>query len=300
MERDAVVVEVGCNEGVARDHHQRIPITPEEIADDARRCEAAGAAAFHWHARDPATGEQRAADPVLYGDALDLMRPGEIVAYPTYPTQPAESVDDRLGHCFVLRERHGLEVAPIDIGSVNVVTWDASRQQFAGALDTLAGRAVVQNSLGFTVDALARFDRVGLVPSVAAFDVGFTRTMVNLVRAGYLHEPVFFKIFLMGTWAAGPEPSPDALEFHVRQIPEDLDVEWIVVPYTVDDADVIERIARRALELGGGVRVGIGDNPAAHPGASNPELVERVARWATEAGRPVATGAELRARLALG
>ena len=300
MEHDAAVIEVGLNEGTTRVHHERVPITPAEIADDALRCEATGAAVVHWHARDPESGEQRAADAGLYGDALDRMHAGgRVIAYPTYPTQPPDSIEDRLGHCWTLRERHGLQVAPIDIGSVNVVTWDADTNEFVGAVDTLAGRTIVQNSLGFTLGALARFDELGLVPSVAAFDIGFTRTMVNLVRAGKLREPVFFKIFLMGSWAVGPAPDEAAIDAHLHQIPDDIDVEWSVVPYTITDPALVERLCRHALERGGGIRVGIGDNPVAHRDATNVELVERAASWVREAGRPLAPAADVRERLSL-
>jgi uncharacterized protein (DUF849 family) len=297
---DRCVVEVGINEGVMRAANPHVPYSPAECADDARRCHDAGAAVVHWHARDPATGEQRAADPDLYGEALDGMRAtSDVLAYPTYPTQPPDDLDARLGHCWTLRERHALEMAPIDIGSVNVITWDERAHDFAGDVDTLRGRAVVANSLGFTLAALERFDALGLVPSVAAFDVGFTRTMVMLVESGRLHEPVFFKIFLGGAWAAGPYPSEDALDFHLRQIPDGLDVEWLVVPYLVGDRALVERLCRHALERGGGIRVGIGDNPAADPAATNAELVGEAVGWVEAAGRTPASSADVRARFAL-
>jgi uncharacterized protein (DUF849 family) len=300
MEHDSVIIEVGLNEGISRDVHPAIPISPAEIAADALRCEAAGAAVVHWHARDPADGSQRAADARLYGEALELMRAGgTVLGYPTYPTQPPDSLDERLGHCFTLRRDHGLELAPIDIGSVNVITWNDAEHEFVGAGGTLAGRTVVQNSLGFTLSALERFGEVGLVPSVASFDIGFTRTMVNLVRAGKLPEPVFFKIFMMGAWAVGPNPDAAALEFHLHQIPDDLDIEWVVVPYTMADPLLVERLCRRALDLGGGIRVGIGDNPSAHPGLTNAELVTQAAAWARDSGRPIAGAADVRARFAL-
>jgi 3-keto-5-aminohexanoate cleavage enzyme len=300
VRQGTAIIEVGINEGVTRARNPHVPYSPAECADDAGRCAEAGAAVVHWHARDPESGEQRAADPDLYGDALDRMRAdSDVVAYPTYPTQPPDDLEARLGHCWALRERHGLEMAPIDIGSVNVVTWDEQARDFAGDVDTLSGRSIVANSLGFTLAALERFDALGLAPSVAAFDVGFTRTMVMLVESGRLHEPVFFKIFLSGAWAAGPYPSEDALDFHLRQIPDGLDVEWLVVPYLVGDAELVERLCRHALERGGGIRVGIGDNPAADPAATNAELVERAAGWVADAGREPATAADVRARFAL-
>ena len=63
------------------------------------------------------------------------------------------------------------------------------------------------------------------------------------------------------------------------------------------DPAAVEELGRAALERGGGVRIGIGDSPHAFPDATNAQLVELVARWAADAGRPVATVDGVRARL---
>jgi beta-keto acid cleavage enzyme len=94
-------------------------------------------------------------------------------------------------------------------------------------------------------------------------------------------------------------PTEEALGFHLRQIPPDLDVEWVAVPYALDDPALIERICRHALARGGGIRVGIGDTPAAEPTASNADWMERAARWAAEYDRPLASAAEVRRRFGL-
>jgi uncharacterized protein (DUF849 family) len=295
VRRDRVILEVGLNEAASRQQNPHLPYSPHECADDALRCREAGAAVIHWHARDPATGASREGDAALYGEALDRMRQtSDVLGYPTYALEPAGDLDARLGHCWLLRARHGLEIAPIDVGSTNAVAWDASRRRLVSA-----DVAVVQNSLHFTRAALDRFRELHLLPSVAAFDLGFTRTMVHLVEAGHLREPVFFKIFLLGAWPAGPVPCEEALEFHLKQIPGGLDVEWLVVPYLIDDPGLIERLCRRALALGGGVRIGIGDNPLAFPDATNAALVERAVAWCRDAGRPVAEPADVRSRFGL-
>jgi len=98
----------------------------------------------------------------------------------------------------------------------------------------------------------------------------------------------------------GPLPSVEAMELHVAQLPHDLDVEWIVVPYASTDAGMVEKLARAALERGGHVRVGIGDSPGADPEATNADLVTRVVGWAKDAGRPVAEPDVVRARLGIG
>ena len=274
-----------------------MPYSPQECADDARRCADAGAAIVHWHARDPITGAQRLDDAPLYGTALDLMRPSGVLAYPSYSPWSVAG-EDRLAHVWALRERHGLELAPLDLGSVGIVVWDERTQSFAG-VDQLRQRGVVANPLPFLLDGLERAYALGMAPSLAAFDVGFTRTMVLLARAGKLRPTLFLKIFLSGAWAVGPFPTEAALDFHLQQIPRDLDVEWVLVPYALDDPALIERLCRHALACGGGIRVGVGDNPAAFPDTTNAALVERAAGWVAESGRPLATSDDVRARLNL-
>jgi len=294
-----VIVEVGLNEAVSRAQNPAVPITPQECADDALRCHDAGAAIVHWHARDPVSGEQRLDDAALYGEALDLMRASDVLAYPSYPVDRPDTIDERLAHVWALREHHGLELAPVDVGSVTTVIWDAAHHDFLG-VDALRQMGVITNSLPFTLDALERASELGMTPTLAAFDVGFTRTVVMLAQAGRVKPPILHKIFLFGSFAVGPVPSETALDAHLAQIPDDLDVEWIVVPSALNDPALVERLCRHALERGGGVRIGIGDLAAAFPSSTNAELVDMVAGWAADAGRPLASSADVRQRFSTG
>jgi uncharacterized protein (DUF849 family) len=296
MNNDAVVIEIGLNESVPAAMHPHVPHQPAECAVDARRCADAGAAIVHWHAID-ASGAQRLADVDLYAAALDEMA-GRVLAYPSYPVDVPDTVDARLDHCLALRAEHGLELGPLDVSTVNLVLWDPDRGS-VGPLEPVGGYEVIRNSLPFVVAALARYDEVGLVPTVATFDVGSTRTIAALVRAGLLHEPALVKIFLWGSPAIGPTPSVEALDLHLHQIPDHLDVEWLVVPYGIDDPAQVEQLARAALERGGGVRLGVGDSPAAFPDLSNAALAERAVEWASAAGRPVASPDDVRERLGI-
>jgi len=293
VDNDAVIIEVGLNEATARAQNPHVAYSPAECAADAGRCASAGAAVVHWHARDPETGEQRLGDVELSAEAYAEMQSRGVLAYPSYPIDVP--VEHRLDHVWALRELEGMEIAPIDIGSVSVVLWNEQ----AGELFSVEHSGVVNNPIGFTADALARASELGMHPTLGAFDVGFTRTMVLLHEDGRLKPPIFHKIFLSGSWAVGPFPSEAALDFHLAQIPDDLDVEWIAVPYSLSDPALVERLCRHAIERGGGIRIGIGDNPAAHPDATNAELVDQAVKWCEEAGRPVATTADVRKRFAL-
>ena len=297
---DAVIIEVGLNEAAVRGVNPNVPITPGECAADALRCRDAGASTIHWHARDPATGHQCLGDADLYAEALATMHAGGLLGYPSYPVDPEFAVGDRLNHVWELRARGLLELAPIDVGSVSTIQWDRHVNDFVGLELLRTQSGVVDNPLTFVVDSVERANGLGMPCTFGAFDVGCTRVVAMLAASGRIHGPVLHKVFLSEGWAVGPMPSEAALDLHLEQLPDDLDVEWFAVPYSHRDPAVIERLSRAALERGGHVRIGIGDSPAANPGATNADLVEQVAQWAQEAGRPVAGTADVRARLGLG
>lgn len=295
---DACIVEVGCNEGAGRGVNPNVPIGPDEIAADALRCRDAGAAMVHWHARDPDTGEQRLGDVDLYAAALPSMRASGLLGYPSYPVDGV-APRARLDHVWALQAEAGLELAPVDLGSVSTVPWNVHLHDFAG-LDWLRTQSgVVDNPLPFVVDAVDRARGLGMVCTFGAFDVGCSRILAMLHESGRIRGPVVHKIFLSEGWAVGPLPSEAALDLHLAQLPDDLDVEWIVVPYAHSDPTVVERLCRAAIDRGGHVRVGIGDSPGADPTATNAALVERAVGWAAAAGRPVATTDAVRTRLGL-
>jgi 3-keto-5-aminohexanoate cleavage enzyme len=97
--------------------------------------------------------------------------------------------------------------------------------------------------------------------------------------------------------AIGPEPSVEALELHLRQLPASIDVEWILVPYNIADRGLVEALARAALERGGGIRLGIGDNPVAFADLDNARVVDLGVGWAHDAGRSIASVGDARVRL---
>jgi len=297
---DAVIIEVGLNEGAGTGVDANVPITPDECAADAQRCRDAGASVIHWHARDPATQEQRLGDVDLYAAALPAMQSVGLLGYPSYPVDPELAPSRRLDHVWALRERVGLELAPIDLGSVSTVPWNRHLNDFVGLEWLRTQSGVVDNPLIFVIDALERARGLGMVPTFGAFDVGCSRILTMLFESGRVDGPVLHKVFLSEGWAVGPVPSEAAMDLHVAQLPSDLDVEWMVVPYASSDSAMVEKLARAALDKGGHVRVGIGDSPSADPDATNAGLVERVVGWADDAGRPVAEPSAVRARLGIG
>ncbi|HAY41262.1 MAG TPA: NADPH dependent quinone reductase, partial [Gammaproteobacteria bacterium] len=51
----------------------KVPVTPQQIADSCIEAAQAGAAIVHIHVRNPETGAP-ARDPALYGEVVDIIR----------------------------------------------------------------------------------------------------------------------------------------------------------------------------------------------------------------------------------
>ncbi len=270
-----VFVEVAINEAVTREQHRFVPVTPDECAADAIASVRAGASFAHWHAPDLPS----------YAAAGKRMHDADVIAYPSYPNEPPDDLEARLGHAFALIEQHGLEMAPLDLGTAHTVLWDGERMFGSGSL---------VNPLSFLTRAAQRYRASHAIPNLASFDLGHTRLAVRLAREGILDAPLLLKIYLSDTWLVGPAPSRAALDLHLAQLPPDLEIHWLVVPFLLHDYSTFETICRHALERGGGFRVGIGDNPALFPDARNAELVERVLPWIEAIGRRVATTQDVR------
>jgi len=74
MARKKLVILVAPTGGNAMDREgAHVPISPEEIADEALRCREAGASVVHIHARDPKT-RQASGDPAIFSDIIRRIR----------------------------------------------------------------------------------------------------------------------------------------------------------------------------------------------------------------------------------
>jgi len=299
VEQGKVIVEVGLNETASKDRNPHIPYGPEEVAASAIEAARAGASIVHFHARRADDGAQAWNDATIYRDAMELIAAEcDLLAYPTYP--PRVPREERYRHLWSLADEPSsapLELAPLDIGSRNVVLWDRDRQEFA-TLDLLpAEHQVAINSPDELEWFLREADGRGLHPTLGIFDITYLRYSVHALWAGLLRPPLLMKWFLAERWASGPFPTPAGLDGYLGQIPDDIDYEGIVVPYAMFEAEACDMLLRRGLERGQGVRVGIGDNPDAYPRATNAELVAHAVDLAADFGLEPATPAEVRARL---
>jgi 3-keto-5-aminohexanoate cleavage enzyme len=73
MAQDKVMIVAAVNGGMQMDRDgAKVPVTPEEISEDALQCYEAGASILHFHARDAEGRNSAAAD--IYSEVISLVR----------------------------------------------------------------------------------------------------------------------------------------------------------------------------------------------------------------------------------
>jgi uncharacterized protein (DUF849 family) len=302
-----VVIEVGLNEAVTREENSWVPISPQEIAEDVLRCADAGASIVHFHARDPQTGEQRCCDAELYRAAVRAVRASgcDILMYPTYApflSGRADPLAERFGHVLALADDAALDmrVAPLDMGSLNFVMSERGALRPSDASLPLE-LSVYQNPFPLLERMAKEYDARGMLVTLAIFEPGHLRATLALIASGRVRHPLL-KFILSGRWLHGPLPDPAGLDVYLHMLDVlrgDREIPWLCAPSGIDSPGPLEALLRAALERGGHVRVGVGDNPAAAGGRSNRELVIEVVAIAAACGRPAARPQQARKLLGL-
>jgi uncharacterized protein (DUF849 family) len=280
-----VIIEVALNGATSKQQNPRVPRSPAEIADDGRRCLAAGAAIVHTHIDEFASDPARAADRYEAGwrPILDTHR--SALLYPTIGF--GDTFAERYAHHELLADRGLLRIGLLDPGSVNLG---------AAGDDGLPGPVefTYVNTYGDIRHAVEVCARRRLGPSISIFEPGFLRTTLVYHRAGRLPPGALVKLYFGGDSSYlggkggvtfGLPPTRPSLEAYLAML-EGCDLPWAVA---VLGGDVVESgLARLALERGGHLRVGLEDHAGTRrPG--NEELVREAAELAASVGRPVAT-----------
>lgn len=249
-----------------------LPITEEEIAEQAVACWREGAAIVHIHVRDEGGGIT--SDPARYQRVAEIIRARGcdiIINMSTGGGAGLVTDADRIA-CVTLRP----EIASFDAGSVNF------------------GDGVFVNSPPFLEQLAREMIEYGVKPEIECFDTGMIENAKRLIERDLLRAPFWFQ-FVLGVRGGAPA-TVDHLAFMVNQLP----------PQSHWSACAIGRhqlpIDIAAMIMGGHARTGLEDNiyySYRVLAEGNAPLVARLVRIAREAGREVASPAEARALLAL-
>jgi uncharacterized protein (DUF849 family) len=273
--------------GVLTDPRQHpVPVTPEEMAREAKAAYEAGASVMHVHFRQqaPGKGHLPSWEPAVATAIMTAIReacPGVIL------NQSTGTIGADIKGPLACLEAVKPEIAACNAGSLNYLK---VRSDGSWAWPPLLFDNPVEKVRAY-LDVMARTETK---PEFECFDTGIVRCVAMYARAGmYKGRPQYN--FVMGVESgmpADPALLPILRELIIEGSP------WQVT--AIGRAD-IWALHARAAELGGHLRTGLEDTfylPDGRKARGNGELVEALVQCARDAGRAIASPAE--ARLLMG
>lgn len=278
-----------------------LPITPEQIIDEAVAAHAAGAAVVHLHTRDPLTGRPTG-DPELMRRVVDGVRSRcDVVIGCTTGGAIGMTNEERLAALPTAKP----ELASCNAGSVNFcfapIADKIREPKFDWEIPFVKNTYQVPfaNTFKDIEEYIALMNRYGTKPEFEIYEVGMLSNVAYFLKKGVLKAPVYLQ-FVTGVMGGIPATA-DNLLFLVSTANKVLgegNFVWSCAAAGKEQFD----ITTMAMVLGGNVRVGLEDNLYIARGQlakSNAEPIAKMARIAAELGREVATPAEARAVLGL-
>jgi uncharacterized protein (DUF849 family) len=291
MNRKVIVTCALTGAGDTTSKSEHVPVTPQQIADDAIAAARAGASVVHIHVRDVETG-QGSRDVALYREVVRLVREsdvdpvinltagmgGDLLLDPGEPTKQLPGTDlvnarERLAHVEELRP----EICTIDCGSLN---FGEGSQVYISTPDMLR-------------EGAERIKELGVKPEMEIFDTGNLWFANIMVEEGLIAPPPLYQL-CMGIPYGAPVDT-GLLQAMVNMLPDG--AQW--TSFAIG-RDQLPWVAQSVL-LGGHVRVGLEDNLYLSKGvkATNAQLTERAIAIVHDLGAAVATPDEAREILKL-
>jgi uncharacterized protein (DUF849 family) len=276
-----------------------LPITPQQIADEAVRAYEAGAAVCHVHARNPETG-MPVPDVNLMKEIITKIKSRcNMVVCITTGGGLGMTVEQRVAPVTLYKP----ELASFNAGSINFALFHAiSRfkefkfpweKQYLGMTEDF----IFANTFKSMKEYCAIFAEHGTKPEFEIYDSGMVNNIAFMIEAGYVKKPVYIQ-FVMGV-LGGITPSSENLLFlvdYAKKLIGDFEFSVCVAGRAQFP------ICTQSLLLGGNCRVGLEDNLYLDRGRmakSNAEQVAKIVRIARELGIDPATPDEARQILGL-
>lgn len=262
--------------------HHPVPVTPEQMADQAEQAWNAGATVVHLHFRDqrPNRGLLPSWDPVVAKAISDAIRdrcPQLLQNFSTGVVGP-----DISGPLACL-EAGRPEMAALNAGTLNYLKL---RNNGEWAWPPM----VFDNPVAKIEQFVTTMYRLGIIPECECFDTGIVRSVAMFHQQGLLRAPVHLSL-VMGV-SSGMPCNPAWLPLLIEEMPEG--AAWQTIGIGRSE---VWALHRRAVELGGHVRTGLEDTfylPDGTKATGNGVLVAALATVVREAGGEVATIDEAR------
>jgi uncharacterized protein (DUF849 family) len=280
-----------------------LPLSPQEIIDDAVRAANAGAASVHIHARDPKTAKPTT-DPAVYKEiAAGIKARSNVIVCVTTGGTADMTAADRVKVVPALKP----ELATFNMGSINFsihpivdrykdedykYPWE---KQFAASTKEF----IFRNTFADIEHFCQTMKENNTKPEHEVYDVGHLYNINFLLKKGILKPPLWVQ-FVTGILGGIGSTIEDVM--YLKHTADRLfgadNYIWSVIGagYPAEF-----NMATLAIMMGGNARVGLEDNIFIEKDklGTNAQLVEKVVRIAKELGREIATPDEARKILGL-
>jgi 3-keto-5-aminohexanoate cleavage enzyme len=268
---DVVLTAAIVGAELTRAQTPHLPVTVQEVADEAARCREAGAAVIHLHVRNDDGDNTQSSE--RFAEVIEaIRRKCDCIIQPSTGGAVGMPLDERAGPLACKPE-----MATLNCGSINF------------------GNDVFINSRG-DIRALAEKIRAaGAVPELECYEVGHIEEALALATEGAIRAPLHFQFVLGVKGAIGARE--EVVGWMRSMVPAG--ATWGVAAVGRAQRPMTEL----AMRLGGHARVGLEDNIFLAQGVlsqGSAPLVERAAAYARSIGREPADPARARQMLGLG
>jgi len=257
-------------------NNPNLPVTLDEQTTSAKAAVDAGASIIHIHARRPGDPDRNSDDPERYREINESIRavaPGALLDN-TQMTIPAPDIDGLIGGVSIYTPAN-LNAGP-DFMSLN-----------PGPM-TFRGGETPSRALVTTFDDTARTaslmrERV-IKPQIFIYHPGHLDILHDLLDRGLLAPPPFVQ--LVFGQQGGISATLESFLSLVRNLPPGCEYQTCALGLAAFELNAL------AILCGGHVRTGMEDTLVIRPDEpveSNAQLVNRIVRFASEIGRPIAT-----------
>ena len=277
-----------------------LPITPQQIADEAVKAAEAGAAIVHLHARNPETGQPSSDLGLVKEYCSEIHRRSDVIICTTTGAGLGMTPEDRLK----VVAKFQPELASMNMGSINfglfplLERYEEFKFQWEREYLEMTKDFIFPNTFKSLEIFLKTFRDNGTKPELECYDVGHLYNAGYLADRGWIEKPFYIQL-IFGILGA-IQPSVENI-VHMRNVADKL--------FGDDYLSSVLPVGRHQFEhgtvnavMGGNVRVGMEDNLYLRKGElvkSNEQSVKKMVHLLDELSLEVATPDETRQILGL-
>ncbi|MCP8937490.1 3-keto-5-aminohexanoate cleavage protein [Alsobacter sp. SYSU M60028] len=275
-----------------------LPVTPQQIADDAIAAAKAGAAILHLHARDPQTGRPTQS-PDVYKLFLPIIKQGcDGIVNITTGGGLGMTLDERLAAAKWARP----EIASMNMGSFNFNISGAGarvpsfRHDWEKPYLEMTKDFILSNTFSQIERGMTELGDLGTRFEFECYDVGHLYNLAHFAERGLVKPPFFVQAIFGILGGIGPEPEN---LMHMKATADRLFGQDYYLSILAAGRHQFPFVTMGAI-LGGNVRVGLEDNLYLGRGQlapSNADQVAKIRRILEELSLDIATPDDARRML---